>query len=229
MVGRDQSAGAHVGKGCLAKQLPTQEKVAKCVAGELDNEVPNEIAEPFEGYEDADKVEGKKKKDKKRNAAGAGYGSDMADTGSMMGAPGNPIATIRRLAADYDLGVAVGAMAGGMMPGMMSGMTGTSGSGPTGTKPRDGLGDPNKDRRPKTKIASQSTIFVAATALVPHKQMVEEYDRLFQNSGDYILMRDRPVYLSFEVQRVEVTKDPGREVKEEEWQTMTDRIKQLSL
>ena len=91
-----------------------------------------------------------------------------------------------------------------------------------------GLGG-NKDLGPKNKVASQAAIFVAATALVKHKEMFDEFERKLKNSGDYVFSRDTPVYLTFEIQRADVTQNPIRELQEKEWKTISDGTKQVQM
>ena len=112
---------------------------------------------------------------------------------------------------------------GGMGAGGMGGMAGGAAGGAGGS-----LGA-NKNTGPKNKIASQGAIFVAATALVKHKEMFEDFERNLKNSGDYNMGRDVPVYLSFEVQRVDVSQNPNREVQEKEWKTVSDGGKQYAM
>lgn len=178
---------------------------------------------------------------------GAGYGGDMGGYGGMAGGPG--AATPKRyLKADYNRGVSVGGMAGagGMMGGGMMGgygggegggmggyggmMAGPGGGVGAGTPAiRNGLNEKNKDRQPKIKVGSRGTIFNAITAVVPHKKMVDEYLLQFQDSGSFIPMRDMPHYLSFELQRVDVTAEPTRAVAEKEWTKISDASSQINL
>ena len=59
--------------------------------------------------------------------------------------------------------------------------------------------------------------------------MFEDFERNLKNSGDYNMGRDVPVYLSFEVQRVDVSQNPNREVQEKEWKTISDGGKQYAM
>ncbi|MGN6544070.1 MAG: hypothetical protein ACTHK7_03405, partial [Aureliella sp.] len=47
-------------------------------------------------------------------------------------------------------------------------------------------------------------------------------------SASYMLPRDMPIYLSFEVQRVEIGQ-PNQKINEEDWQAVTDASKQLAM
>jgi len=180
----------------------------------------------------------------------AGYAGGMAGGTGMAGGP-NAIKPKRYLRADYNRGVSVGGgMAGGMgMAGSYGGEGGGAGYGGGGMYAgggagmmgpgggvgggtpaiRNGLNARNKDRQPKIKIGSRATVFNAITALVPHKKMVEEYLAQFQDSGSFIPARDMPAYLSFELQRVDVTADPTRVIAEKEWTKISDGTKQVNL
>ncbi len=173
---------------------------------------------------------------------GAGYGTGMA------GGPG-AVAPKRYLRADYNRGIMVGGMAGGMAGGMgMGGGYGGEGGGYGGGMMggagmmapgggvgagvpaiKNGLNIKNKDRLPKIKIGSKATVFNAITALVPHKKMVEDYLLQFQESGSFVPARDLPTYLSFELQRVDVTADPTRAIAEKEWVKISDAVVQSNL
>ncbi len=177
-----------------------------------------------------------------------GDGSGMMGMG--MGAPGmggrEPAKKVRRVTASYDLGVKAGAsasrggmggMMGGMMGGdeemggmgrggMMGGMMGMGGAGAGATG--GGLGE-SRNRGPKTKVGSRGVIFNAITALVPHRKMSEEYDKQFEDTGPTDPRRDIPVYMNFEVQRVDVTNDPTRAINEKEWKLVTDGVEQWNM
>lgn len=191
--------------------------------------------------------------------AGAGYGSGEAGyAGGMAGGMAGPNAPKpkRYLRADNNRGVLIGGMAGGVAGGMgMSGYGGGEGGGYAGGMAggmgmdagagmmagpgggvgagapaiRNGLNARNKDRLPKIKVGSRATVFNAITALVPHKKMVDEFLAQFEESGSFIPARDMPAYLSFELQRVDVTADPTRPVADKEWLTISDASKQINL
>lgn len=219
------------------KVLPPEQLVVKCVSGAIAVEVPKEATDPFDAFEDAPRITTKKPpKTNKKDA-------DENDEDEI-----KPPA--RRLLSKYDLGAPIGGlpagmsgmMGGGMMGGsMMGGMEGSMGSGMGGSgmggmsgmggatgSAGGGLGA-NKNLGPKTKVASQGAIFVAATALVQHKKMSDEFERMFKNSGDYVLARDIPVYLTFEIQRVDVSQNPSREIQEKEWITVSDGTRQVAM
>ncbi len=219
------------------KILPPEQLVVKCVSGAVAIEVPKETPDPFEVFEDAPRITIKKPKPPKNK-------EEPEEDEDKIKPPA------RRLMSKYDLGAPIGAMGGmmgGMEGGMGMGMGGSMGGGMGGMDGgRGGMGSgmgmggapggggggglgANKNLGPKTKVASQAQIFVAATALVRHKEMSEEFERQLKNSGDYNLLRDTPVYLTFEIQRVDVSQNPGREVQEKEWKTVSDGSKQVAM
>jgi hypothetical protein len=248
----DPQPGGVLEKRGDPKLLAPEQLVAQCVSGAIAIEVPNETPDPLDAFENAERIKargGRNPSGNRRPNENTGAADDEDEDKIKPPA--------RRLLSKYDLGAPIGAMAagmgmggegmGGMGMGAMGGMGGEAmggmggmgmgsrgsggmgvGEGAPGTGAGGGLGN-DRDRGPKTKIASQGSIFVAATALVQHKQMAEEFERQFKDSGDYNLMRDMPAYLSFEIQRVDVTQDPTRAVQEQEWKTVSDGVKQFAL
>ncbi len=175
---------------------------------------------------------------------GAGdYGDGMGLGGLADGMMGTNAAQNKRfLQPDYNLGVLLGGTAGmmggfggrggdSMMADMMGGGMGGAmgGMGTNGAPIRDGLGNSNKDRGPKTKVGSRAVLFNAITAVVPHRKMVEEYLAQFVESGNFIPQRDLPFYMSFELERVEVTGNPTREIREDEWKQISNGLEQSNL
>ncbi|MCA9157476.1 MAG: hypothetical protein KDA72_04070, partial [Planctomycetales bacterium] len=173
---------------------------------------------------------------------GSDYGGDMMGAGGsgMMGTSVDPAK--RFLTPDNNMGVLLGGTGMGGMGGMggfggrggddliMGAMSMSGGGmGTTGQPIRDGLGNSNKDRGPKTKIGSRAILFNAITAVVPHRKMVEEYLAQFQESGNFVPQRDLPFYMSFKLQRVEVTGNPTREIQENEWKDRSDGLEQSNL
>ncbi len=63
---------------------------------------------------------------------------------------------------------------------------------------------------------------IAILALAPYKKQYEEFKRVFGSTVDYDRSRDKPSFLSFSAQRVDVTADPNRDIKENEWQPVKD-------
>lgn len=91
------------------------------------------------------------------------------------------------------------------------------GSGPQRSSTGELLSD---QQRIRYRLGSTPVVFNSITALIPHRKNEEEYFRAFSRTGTFLSGRDIPVYLGIEVQRVEVTNNPGREIKEEEWKTI---------
>ncbi|GIW98112.1 MAG: hypothetical protein KatS3mg111_1445 [Pirellulaceae bacterium] len=232
------------------KIYPPEELVVHNVFGALAVEVPKDAPDPYEGWENAEPIKPKQSTNRRGRGRGrggeggfggeAGYGAGYGAEGyGGMGpatGPGTGMTgpqAVRTLSAKYDLGAPVGktAMTGGAMggygeEGMGYPMGPTMGptSGPTmgGARgSRDGLGT-REERGPTVKVGSQPVIFNAITAIVPHKKMVEEYKAAFAKSGDFVAVRDLPVYLSFELQRADVTDNPSRPVQEQEWKTISN-------
>lgn len=146
---------------------------------------------------------------------GGGYGDDGGmgmgaggGMGDMMGGMGGP-------------GGGMGGPGGGMGDGMYGGGGGSGG--------RDGLGNRDRDKGPKTKLASRAIMFNAITGLMPHKKIFEEYKAALDGTGSFVANRDLPVYRNFILQRVDVTADPDREIKENEWKFAADGARNYQL
>jgi hypothetical protein len=241
------------------KLLPAEDLVVKNVYGALAIEVPKDRADPFESLEDAEPIKTTKRSRNTRGAGSNEYeGSSEAGMGGPATGEGETKKPVRNLSAGYDLGAQVAAgLNGGDMGGMMGGMGGMMGGsggmmggsggmmggsggmmggsggmmggsggavGGGGTK----LGE-KKDTGPKVKVMASGVMFNAITALVPHKKMSDEFEAKFENTGTFNSQRDVPTYLSFEVQRVDVTADPAREILDAEWKTIADRKQQAEL
>ncbi len=221
--------------------------LGQSVVGMIAVEAADNYVDPFEDFEDAPKLKGARRPDRRRNAGGAGASADAAAaTGNMMGEPGmagGPGSTVeqkRYFPPEYNRGFSMASMggAGGMggMPGMagMGGETMGSGGagmpggpGMPGSQPPANLGSGAPTVKPK-KYKAEVVFLNAVTALVPHEEMVKEYEARLRDSASYFPMRDRPIYLSFEVQRAEVV-DPRQPVKDADWKKVTDARAQLSM
>ena len=59
---------------------------------------------------------------------------------------------------------------------------------------------------------------IAVVALAPYKKQFEQYKEVFGSAVSYDGKRDKPAFLSFEAERVDVSGDPDREIQENEWQ-----------
>lgn len=136
---------------------------------------------------------------------GEGYGGEMGGYGGEMGGYGGEMGGYggaggkRRLNAKYNEGykpTTTGA-------GMTGGMAATAGETPLKTIP-------------------QSSIFIAGTAAVPHKQLIESYKSALLDAAGYQAQRDRPIYAGFEVQRAEVTGRSADQLEEDDWVLVGD-------
>ncbi|MFO0940267.1 MAG: hypothetical protein U0930_05815 [Pirellulales bacterium] len=103
---------------------------------------------------------------------------------------------------------------GGSMGGGIGGGAGGGQAGPGG----GGLGEGPKG--PTHRVGVTPVVFNAITAVIPHRKNFEEYHKTFLNTGTFDQTRDLPQYTGMEVQRVDVTADPYREIKEAEWMTI---------
>ncbi len=109
---------------------------------------------------------------------------------------------IRRLDPKYNRGTKVTgnpqAMGGGNPMGGGPGGAGTA-------KPRP------------LKTIPQSAYFIAGTAALPHKALVESYKVTYEKTKGYKPMRDRPIYLGYDVQRADVTGKAVDQLAEDDW------------
>jgi hypothetical protein len=62
--------------------------------------------------------------------------------------------------------------------------------------------------------------FVAVTALAPHEDLEAEYRNKLAKAGNVLPGRDTPNYVGFEVQRVDVTDAPEKQILESDWQPL---------
>ncbi len=79
-----------------------------------------------------------------------------------------------------------------------------------------GAGGANAKPRP-LKTIPQSAYFIAGTAAMPHEALVESYKLTFEKTKGYKPMRDRPIYLGYDVQRADVSKKSVDELGEDDW------------
>jgi hypothetical protein len=61
---------------------------------------------------------------------------------------------------------------------------------------------------------------ITVVALAPYKRQFDHYKEVFGSAVSYDRARDKPAFLSFSAQRVDVTDDPDREIQENEWQVV---------
>jgi len=58
---------------------------------------------------------------------------------------------------------------------------------------------------------------IAVVALAPYKRQFDQYKEVFGSAVSYDRKRDRPAFLSFIAERVDVTDNPDREIQENDW------------
>lgn len=171
------------------------------------------------------------------SGGGIGMGGPM---GSGMGMDGGR----RRLNPAYDKGFGGSRGAQGGL-GMMGPMGGSDGgdlgdlgapamsSGGRGSMGAPSAGGPTgggaNTRGKGEKLGHKSVYFNVVSGLAPHKALVEEYKKAFEESAGFNAMRDRPHYLSFIAERVDVTADPNKEPAEGDWKKVADLRQQEKL
>lgn len=132
---------------------------------------------------------------------------------------------VRVLKAEYDLGVQIqsglgaGAIDSDGMGRMSGGMSGRSGASFGSSNPT-GEGGLNDNAGPSYRLGSRPVSFNVITGLIPHAKQVEEFQRAIYSSGTYLAGRDYPTYLTFEIQRADVTNAKNQEIPEEQWKTI---------
>lgn len=118
---REASSGPRELRGD-PKILPPEQLVVKCVSGAIAIEVPNETPDPFEAFEDADRIIEGRRPPRNRNTSA----EEEDDEDKIKPPP-------RRLFSKYDLGAQIGAMLGmGGEGGMGMGGMGMGGMGGMG-------------------------------------------------------------------------------------------------
>ncbi len=61
---------------------------------------------------------------------------------------------------------------------------------------------------------------ITVVALAPYKRQFDQYKEVFGSAVSYDRGRDKPAFLSFSAQRVDVTGDPDRKIEDNEWQVV---------
>jgi hypothetical protein len=148
----------------------------------------------------------------KRGKAGAG-GAAAGMMGGMMPGMGG---MMPGMGAGDEEGNGMPGMPG--MGGMMGGMPGMGGP---GGKPIDSMIIGWRAPQAATIRTAQANVVMA---LVPYEKQTEEFDAKLANSLDHDPARDKPHYLFFAVQRVDVTDDPSADpstISDEVWKTGT--------
>ncbi len=225
-----QDKGAYEKRGDPELLAPIK-VIGQSVVGLLAVEAADNWVDPLEDYPDADKLKSKKKKkdNPSRNMYNAeGMTSDAASMAGMAGDVGGaPVPTKRMFPQQYNKGYTLGLQAADSM-GMGMGMAGeaTAGmpmAGPATTNSSSLTGGPAV--KPK-KYRPKPVFMNVVTALVPHEELLKEYEDKLRESASYSPMRDRPIYLSFEVQRAQVK--PNQPIQETDWARVTDATDQLN-
>lgn len=183
---------------------------------------------------------------------GGADGGDMGDSGSSdlgglmggpMGGPGMGAAGgSRMLNPQYDRGYGARGPQGGGLMGPMGGSGGSGDLGDLGAPAMSGggrgapsgIGGPGGPTGGNAtakgeKLGYKSVYFNVVSGVAPHKALIEEYKKAFENSAGFNIMRDRPNYLSFIAERVDVTADPTKEPAEGDWKKVTDLRQQEKL
>jgi hypothetical protein len=119
-------------------------------------------------------------------------------------------------------GMGMGGPGGGGLGGTGGGDTGGIG---LGGPPGGGIGGGDggllsEDPGIRYRLGSVPVIFNSITALIPHRKNAVQFHETFSRTGTFMPGRDTPAYLGIEVQRVDVTDDPSRQVEESEWKTV---------
>ena len=93
--------------------------------------------------------------------------------------------------------------------------------------------DKDKEKDPKKKLVGPRDIgFVSVVALAPHQDLEKEYKSKLAPGGNLVPGRDTPNYVGYEVERADVTDDPGKELQESDWTALpnagSERIRELA-
>ncbi|MEM6472654.1 MAG: hypothetical protein AAF802_24045 [Planctomycetota bacterium] len=125
--------------------------------------------------------------------------------------------------------------------GDMMGDYGNMGGGSTATgtetvrklDPSNNLGfTPGTTKDLKTKADQEPVpgmgLFIAGTAAIPHKEMIDAYQEALSNASGYLPdRRDRPIYLAYQVERADVTDKNVEELKDDDWILRDDNERTL--
>lgn len=67
------------------------------------------------------------------------------------------------------------------------------------------------------RVTPETAHFIAGTALVPHRKLVDAYKLAFENAQGVSAVRDLPTYWEFEVERADVTDKPADQLTDADW------------
>ncbi len=79
-----------------------------------------------------------------------------------------------------------------------------------------GTGRPSVGQDQKHPIP-QTAWFIAGTALIPHQEMYDAFEKALRSSDNFTPTRDTPYYVNFEVQRADVTDKPVDQLADGDW------------
>lgn len=118
---------------------------------------------------------------------------------------------------------------GSGMPGGMSGPGGGM-AGPGGTSGPGGMTTAKAGRKLDSKLYDQGfrptstgkdepmlAQFIAGVALMPQKQIYAAYEEALSQADGYVMQRDQPFYLGFQLQRADVTAKPVDQLVDADW------------
>ena len=71
--------------------------------------------------------------------------------------------------------------------------------------------------------------FIAGTAVVPHKELYENFKQAFMDADQYDPRRDTPFYYDLEVQRADVTDKSVDQLADNDWRTVWSRLRYTQL
>jgi hypothetical protein len=63
----------------------------------------------------------------------------------------------------------------------------------------------------------QVSRFIAGTAVIPHRELYQAYEQALLEADEYSPSRDTPIYVNFEVQRADVSKQSVDQLSDEDW------------
>jgi hypothetical protein len=186
-----------------------------------------QLVEYLEKLKDAEEPKAPVRRRDDRDRAGRGNGSE-GESGppGLLGGGGPP-----------------GLLGGGGPPGSGGPGFGGPGAGAVAAKrylsagydrgfPSHTLGPSNPNDPKRKSIGPRDIGFVSVMALVPHQDMEKEYREKLSPGGNVMPGRDTPNYVGFEVERVDVTDEPAKQVQESDWQPLpnasSERLKELS-
>ncbi len=218
--------------------LPPEQVKVVAMVGALS--VKTTLKNPIADLEKAEppKEEKKKEPEKKKPARGGrggadpyGYGADGMNSGagmegemgsSSMGGAGYGAmmgGSTRRLNPIFDFGYRSGAAGGGSAYGGGDGYGSSMGGGAGMEGEMSGGGAPAAAARPvvQGQPTAISSAFIAGSCVIPHKKMVEEYERVFKDAKEYNQNRDIPKYVDFRLQRADVTDKSVDQLQDADW------------